>query len=177
MGIPPERPTTRRPGGSRGGYYRGESYRIEESVGYLMKVIHESLSREVDARMEEHSLTDAQWRPLFLLSQEGVTTAAQIARNVRCDAGALTRMIDRLEEKGLVRRSRNSEDRRVQNLELTEDGRRAVAVVPHVLASVLNEHLAGLSHAEIDQLKTLLQRVAANSRSRFSERARSGEPE
>ena len=148
----------------RPGYYRGESYRIEDSVGFLMKQAIELVSRAIDARMAEHSLTDAQWRPLFLLAQNPSSTASHIARLVGCDAGATTRMVDRLEDKGLVRRTRSADDRRVQQLELTEAGRTLATIVPYVIADVLNLHLSDLSHEEIDQLRALLLRVVATAR-------------
>jgi DNA-binding MarR family transcriptional regulator len=148
----------------RPGYYRGEQYRADESIGFLMKQVVELLSRALETRMAEHGLTDAQWRPLLLLSRNDIGTATQIARSVGCDAGAMTRMMDRLEDKGLLRRVRNPDDRRVQQLELTEEGRKAAAIVPYVIADVLNAHLADLSHAEIDQLRNLLQRVIAAGR-------------
>ena len=71
-------------------------------------------------------------------------------------------MIDRLERKGLVRRVRSPEDRRVVNLALTEEGR---AVYPKLVASaaaVTNRSLRGITKAEAQQLERLLQRMLAN---------------
>jgi DNA-binding MarR family transcriptional regulator len=148
----------------RPGYYRGDQYRTEESVGFLMKQVVELLSRALDARMSEHSLTDAQWRPLLLLSHNSPGTATQVARSVGCDTGATTRMLDRLEDKGLLQRIRSTDDRRVQRLELTEEGRKAAAIVPYVIADVLNAHLADLTHEEIEQLRGLLLRIVDTGR-------------
>ncbi len=148
----------------RAGYYRGDQYRPEESVGFLMRQTVEFLSRSLDARMIEYGLTDAQWRPLLLLSLHAESTASQLARSVGCDTGATTRMLDRLEDKGLLRRVRSTDDRRVQRLELTDEGRKAAAVVPYVIADVLNAHLADLTRAEVEQLRGLLERVLATAR-------------
>ena len=74
----------------------------------------------------------------------------------------MTRMLDRLETKGLLRRVRSSEDRRVVNIELTPDGRVTAGRIPQVLADTLNEHLAGFTREEWHQLKDLLRRVLAN---------------
>ena len=149
---------------SGGGYYKGNEYRTEESVGYLMKQVVDLVSRAIDARMAEHSLTDAQWRPLMLLLSNAQVTPTQMARKVGCDTGATTRMLDRLEDKGLLRRVRSTDDRRVQFLELTPEGHKAAAVVPLVITEVLNAHLADLTHPEIDQLRNLLQRMVATGR-------------
>lgn len=146
----------------RPGYYKGNEYSPESSVGLLMRRVVEMISRALDQRMEVYGLTDAQWRPLISLAWEGeAATATKIARRFGCDTGATTRMLDRLEDKGLLRRVRSTDDRRVQQLELTDEGRRAAAVVPYVIADVLNAHLADLSRAEVDQLRSLLERVLA----------------
>jgi len=129
-----------------------------------MKQAVELLSRALDARMAEHSLTDAQWRPLLLLSRSSPGTATQVARWVGCGTGATTRMLDRLEDKGLLRRVRSTDDRRVQELELTEEGHKAAAIVPYVIADVLNAHLSDLSHKEVEQLRSLLERVVETGR-------------
>jgi DNA-binding MarR family transcriptional regulator len=153
----------------RAGYYRGDQYRLDDSVGFLMRQAMELLSRALDARMVEYGLTDAQWRPLLVLSLHAETTATQLARTVGCDSGATTRMLDRLEDKGLLRRTRSTNDRRVQQIELTEEGRKAAAVVPYVIADVLNAHLADLNRAEVEQLRGLLVRVVATGRKEAAE--------
>jgi len=164
VALPPVRP----------GYYKGENYRVNESVGFLMKQAIEMQSRAIEARMAEYSITDAQWRPLFLLSLHDWSTVSQIARNVGCDAGATTRMVDRLEDKGMVRRVRSTDDRRVQQVELTDEGKQVAAIVPYVIADVLNMHLAELSNGEIETLRRLLERIVATGR-RESEKRESAE--
>ena len=149
----------------RAGYYRGESWRPDESIGYLVKQVGELLSRALETRMSDYGLTDAQWRPLLVLSRKDLANnASQISKEVGCDAGATTRMIDRLEDKGLLRRVRSTDDRRVQQLELTEEGRKIASIVPYVIADVLNAHLVDLSRAEIEQFRELLRRVIATGR-------------
>ncbi len=59
-------------------------------------------------------------------------------------------------------RVRSSEDRRVVNLELTDAGRDVAAVVPAVLAEVLNLHLAGFSREEWRGLLSMLKRMRTN---------------
>jgi len=79
------------------------------------------------------------------------------------DTGAMTRLLDRLEAKGLCRRVRSLADRRVVNIELTDEGRAAAEQVPHILSRVQNEHLAGFNAAEWEQLKSYLRRILDNA--------------
>jgi DNA-binding MarR family transcriptional regulator len=143
-------------------FYRPDSYRPDESAAYLMRRILSLMAAEVDEGLEPRGLTSAQWFPLFKLYQGEASTVAELARQCQLDAGAMTRLLDRLEDKGLVARVRTSEDRRVVNLELTKEGREAAKEIPQVLCQVQNAFLQGLSVQEWQQLKDLLRRVLAN---------------
>jgi DNA-binding MarR family transcriptional regulator len=146
-------------------FYRVNGYSPDESVGYLMRRIIASLGQEVDRELEPAGLTNAQWVPLLKLHMGAASTVAELARECQLDAGSMTRMLDRLEAKTLVRRVRSSRDRRVVNLELTDEGRQVAQGIPSVLCRVQNAHLDGFSVEEWQQLKTLLRRMLANTRS------------
>jgi DNA-binding MarR family transcriptional regulator len=141
-------------------FHDAASYRPEESVGYLMKRIMLSIVQQADKRLADHDLTSAQWSPLMRLKQCGPCTVAELARWTNIDAGAMTRLLDRLEKKGLCKRVRSLEDRRVVLVELTPGGEAAIGHVPAVLAEVMNLHLAGFSKTEWQALKHYLSRMA-----------------
>jgi len=144
-------------------FYQAETFRVENSVGYLIRRIAHTVGRELDRRMVELGLTDAQWKPLLLLQQGGCTTAADISRIACHDTGAVTRLLDRLESKGLVQRLRSAADRRVVKLELTEEGARVAAEVPRIISHLANQMLAGFSEDEFIQFKVLLNRALLNA--------------
>lgn len=145
-------------------FYTADTYRAEESVGYLMRRILTGVSQAVDCEMSDPGgPTYPQWLPLHKLAVGAATTVAELARECLLDAGAMTRLLDRLEAKGLCRRVRSLEDRRVVNIELTDEGRAAAQQVPEILSRVQNEHLAGFSEAEWEQLKSYLRRILDNA--------------
>ena len=144
-------------------FYKAENYRAEESIGYLMRRILSAVAQSVELRMCDPGPTYPQWVPLHKLHMGKVTTVAELARECELDTGAMTRLLDRLEAKGLCRRVRSLSDRRVVNIELTEEGREAAREVPHVLCSVQNEVLAGFSREEWQQLKGFLNRILDNA--------------
>lgn len=143
-------------------FYRPETNFAEDSVGLLMKRIVMAIVGEVDRRLEAHGLTNAQWSPLMRLRATGPGTVLELARWLQQDPGATTRLLDRLERKGLVRRVRSTADRRVVRVQITPAGEAAIAEVPGVLAEVMNGMLAGFSRAEWSALKEQLQRMLAN---------------
>ncbi len=127
-----------------------------------MKRIMMSIVHQVDKRLGVHGLTSAQWGPLMRLRTAGNCTVADLARWSQVDAGAMTRLLDRLEKKHLCKRVRSLDDRRVVLVELTPEGEAAIAEVPAVLAEVLNAHLAGFSKTEWLTLKNQLERMVAS---------------
>ena len=145
-------------------FYHTENYRIQSSVGYLVTHLAQTVGKELDRRMVNLGLTDAQWKPLQLLRQVGCTTATDLSRIACHDAGSVTRLLDRLEAKGLVQRVRSAEDRRVVNLELTDEGKKVAAQVPKIIAELGNEVLRGFSQDEFEQFTNLLTRALANAR-------------
>ena len=144
-------------------FYRGDDYRLDESIGYLLRQLRIQMDRAIDAEMTEHDLTGAQWGPLFAIGQGLGNTAAELSRLACVDTGAMTRMLDRLETKGLVRRRRCPKDARVVRLELTDEGRRLYREIPYGLSRVLNRLLRAFDGSELETLKTLIRRMLANA--------------
>lgn len=144
-------------------FYRADNYVAEESVGYLMRRVLAAISQEVERELASCDLTNAQWVPLLKLLLGHASTVAELARECHLDAGAMTRLLDRLEAKGLCRRVRSVADRRVVHLELTDAGRDAAQGIPVVLSRVQNTHLTGFSHEEFELLKGFLRRILVNA--------------
>jgi DNA-binding MarR family transcriptional regulator len=142
--------------------YDGRNYELAESVAHQLINVMLQMRREVDRRMVQHDITDAQWKPLWMLKLGRASNAIELAREMDIDAGAVTRMVDRLEAKGLIERARSEADRRVVHLRLTAAGEAVAKKVPFVLASVNNDFLRGFTEAEWKQLRRLLSRMADN---------------
>ncbi|MEJ0099232.1 MAG: MarR family transcriptional regulator [Pseudomonadota bacterium] len=132
-------------------------------VGRLIKLVFTSLLRSVDARMQPLELTAMQWEPLLMLALGRADTVAALARECTVDCGAMTRMLDRLEQKQLLQRQRSESDRRVVNLALTAKGRDTADEIPKVVREELQRHLADFSPAERQKLVQLLIRMLGNA--------------
>ncbi|HCL85412.1 MarR family transcriptional regulator [Pulveribacter sp.] len=135
----------------------------ERSLGLQLRRIVTLLVAAIDRRMEPLGLTDAQWKPLLRLLSADSATATALARECHIDSGGLTRLLDRLQAKGLVRRQRAPHDRRVVLVALTDEGRAIASQLPELLVQVQAQLLHGFDEAEQQALRGLLARLQANA--------------
>ena len=83
-----------------------------------LKLVVNSLVRRVDRHMQPIELTGMQWEPLLMLWLKRADTVAGLARVSQVGFASMSRMLDRLEEKDLLRRERSETDRRVVHLQI-----------------------------------------------------------
>jgi len=148
--------------------YDVQNFQPSKTVGRLiakvksayMTKLDQALAQDPDVAMLE--ITGAQYVILSLLAEGNVDSAAQLCKEMSYDGGAMTRMLDRLEAKGMVARRRCPEDRRLNRLELTEAGRAAVPKIRAVAGRILNQFLRGFSPGDVLQLEAYLTRMLEN---------------
>jgi DNA-binding MarR family transcriptional regulator len=139
-------------------------YQLGESVGYLLSRVRSTLWNMVTQHTTaELGITSTQASIVFMLAAGQGVTAADLAREYGIDASAVTRLIDRLEKRGLLSRVRSEEDRRVVRLALTPEGYALAEKIPAIFTHVLDKLLMGFTPEEVGFLKSMLRRVLANS--------------
>jgi DNA-binding MarR family transcriptional regulator len=143
--------------------YSPRGFRSGESAGALIGLARKALVEEFDRELAPLGLNTAQALVLVFLADQRAGTAAELCKNLSHDPGAMTRLIDKLEDLGLVRRVRGHGDRRSARLEPTRRGRELRADVTRVQMNVNNRALRGFSRAEARTLEALLKRVLQNS--------------
>ena len=153
-----------------GDVYDIETYQPRKGVGHLLSRVRTELlvaldkALEADPELAAMEISSAQFIVIATLAlSDTARSASDLCRGISYDAGAMTRMIDRLESKGLIRRNRRPDDRRVVYIELTEEGSRAFPRMKQISMSVLNRFLRGFSQAEARQLESFLARMLENA--------------
>ena len=134
----------------------------EMVIGLLVSRARSALLTGLDSELEPFGLTGAQFAVLKNVADGTAETAADLCRTMHYDTGSMTRMLDRLEEKSVLRRERCTQDRRVVYLRLTDTGNELLPQLRTAAIHVLARHLAGFSPAEVDSLKQFLVRMIAN---------------
>jgi DNA-binding MarR family transcriptional regulator len=149
--------------------YDTANYQPRKGVGSLLNRVRTELlsaiDRELaaDKRLAPLGLSAAQFIVIATLATaEERMSASDLCKGISYDAGAMTRMLDRLQHKHLVSRASCTHDRRLTYLELTDEGRAAYPRMREISMSVLNRFLRGFTKVEARQLEGFLSRMLEN---------------
>jgi DNA-binding MarR family transcriptional regulator len=135
---------------------------MTESLGFLVSDVSRLMRRRFDERARKSGATGAQWRTLKILERHEGLNQGQIAELLEVEPITCCRMIDRLEEAGLVERRRDPADRRAWRIYLTEKARPVLAELHDIAGAMLEAALNGLDAAQRDALIASLNVVRAN---------------
>ena len=139
-------------------HYSKENFRPTQSFGFLINKARNILTIEMDAALKDLDISSQQMGILMSLTLGLAATPFELSKVLGIDTGLMTRMLDKLEAKDLLQRSRSLEDRRVVNLALTKKGEEVAGQIPEVAPDVLNAHLKKFSKVEFEELRRLLRK-------------------
>lgn len=108
------------------------------------------------------NLTAEQFLVMDTLWNEGALTQQNIAYIIQKDKNSVTQFIDNLEKKGLVVRSVDKEDRRVNNIMVTKEGLAMRDRTKEVAINAMNDILLWVSEADLNTFVSVLQKACAN---------------
>lgn len=149
------------------GLYTPENYNAEESVGFLVASLRTRMFKAVDIEMSKLGFTAAQWPILRHLAASEPPTAADLCRLLSYDTGSMTRMLTRLERKGVIARVRSEEDRRIVRVKLTAAGRKLHPKLRDAAIRVLNHLTHDMTAAEVQQVSRQLLHMRSNLRAAY----------
>jgi DNA-binding MarR family transcriptional regulator len=129
--------------------------------GSLLHRVGRELVNATDQRLREFGLTSQQASLLANLAA-GARTPTDLVDVLGSDTAAVTRLVDRVEAAGLVRRERHPSDRRSVTVDLTDEGRALLPRIAPVFTGVTERLFDGFTDAEVTDLTALLHRMLAN---------------
>ncbi|TKC87697.1 MarR family transcriptional regulator [Trinickia terrae] len=143
-------------------HYTPKNFMLTQTVGFALVKARNLIVAEMDAALKDLDITSQQMGILLSLRQGSATTPFELSKLLGIDTGLMTRMLDKLEAKDLLERSRDAEDRRVVNLTLTEKGVEVAAQIPEIAPDVLNARLRKFTKAEFEELNRLLRKFSGD---------------
>jgi DNA-binding MarR family transcriptional regulator len=132
-------------------------------LGMLLGRTEQLKNRILDTHLAPYGVTSPQYKVLIMIARFCAETPADLCRMLSLDSGSMTRMLDRLEQKDLLARSRSDADRRQVRLVLTEDGKKLSDLLPEMGAKAMNEMVGVLDSEELATLEKILTKILVSA--------------
>jgi len=133
-----------------------------EPIGLQLTRTAKVVSRAFDEALGESGGTVAMWQVLVSLKAQHHAAQRNLAQAVGIEGPTLTHHLNRLETAGYVTRTRDPQNRRVHQVELTEQGEQAFRRLRTTVAAFDRQLRDGLSETEVARLASLLTRLRTN---------------
>jgi MarR family transcriptional regulator, transcriptional regulator for hemolysin len=143
-----------------------------ETIPFEIGETAHALRKAFDRLAVGMGVTRAQWKVLFKLTRKPGLRQVELADMLDLEPITLCRIVDRLEEAGLVERTRDPEDRRAWRLHVTEKAQPLVEQLQGVGAELVKQAFAGIDRKDIEITRKVLARARENAgRAGVSKRA------
>ncbi|MFN0055630.1 MAG: MarR family winged helix-turn-helix transcriptional regulator [Planctomycetales bacterium] len=133
---------------------------LEDRLARALRQINRAVDLHSRALLQQHGLTAPQLATLLDIERMQPVSTGVLATELHMGSATLTGILDRLEERGLVCRTRHAGDRRSVLLSLTDLGTQLFASAPSQLCAAFSKRLAVLPEWEQTSILSTLQRVA-----------------
>ena len=138
---------------------REEEQYFESSLAFNLRRSFNKIVDNIDAALSDCALSSHQFGVLTTIYFGRASTPSEVARLRFQNGAAITYTLDRLEQRGLLRRSRSTADKRVITLVLTEEGREVTRQCMNKALAAQDRMAAGLRPDEQAMLLSLLRRI------------------
>ena len=137
---------------------------IHQSLGYWTSLAARAMEAEFNKRLARFGITRVAWAVLGAIHYDEKSTPSELAEFLRIDRAAITRLLDKLEQQGLITRRRAGEDRRSVSLRLTPKGEALSVELARESEAVNAQFTAGLTPEDIDQHVATIRKMLANDK-------------
>lgn len=138
------------------------SFSLDESLGFIIYKTHLRLKNNLNQSFKPFDLTTEQWGILSRLWEKDGVSQKDLAEKTHKDQPNITRILDKLVQKGLIRRELNPGDRRAFSVFLTKEGYDLKGHLVPIAESSLKKALKGFTSEEVQTLKDSLNTIYDN---------------
>ena len=133
---------------------------LEDHLGYWLRLVSNAVSQSFARKIESEGVTVAEWVFLRALYGSERVSPSRLAEEMGMTRGAISKLADRLLEKGLIERYANPDDGRAHALALKSAGRKLVPRLAALADGNDKEFFGALTLGERRQLRQLLEKMA-----------------
>ena len=137
-------------------------FKSDKSIGFLIAKARNTLKSEFEKELKPYALSYAHRIILIRLSEKNGLTQKELAQDTYFEQSNLTLMLDKLELKGLVKRTEKENDRRAYSVTITPEGEKLRDILVRMGERIMEKALWGLSNEQKEEFSKMLQRIDEN---------------
>jgi DNA-binding MarR family transcriptional regulator len=135
---------------------------FRDSLFYWTGLLEDRYNQLFVQAMRPQRVTVSRYRTLAILTELADLTVNELARHSSIERSALSRLLDQMEREALIVRRPSRADRRAVEIRITAKGRDAFLAMRPIRRTVLQQAVDGIAPAEIDRMRTVIQRMLHN---------------
>ena len=135
---------------------------LDDCIAFITNKSAKKLADEFNRRLQEHGTTRVQWIALFYIGKAGEISQKELSDYMDIKESSMVRLIDRMEKEELVERRKDSEDRRITKIILTDRGKFLKEELMPIGQEFQNDVVKGISKENLEAFKEVLQRMTYN---------------
>jgi DNA-binding MarR family transcriptional regulator len=136
---------------------------LRDHLGYWLRRLSDEVHGRFEKELARHDVTVSQWAVLITVHRGDATTAGEVARYIDIDAGAVSRLVDRLAAKGLMTREPDPASRRSLRLTLTQAGHELVPELAAIADRNDSHFFDSLTPQQREQLEVWIRRLVGEA--------------
>ncbi len=134
---------------------------FEQSLAAVVLIAKEAVIAPMRPKLREYNITEPQWRVMRVINDRGATDATGLAEVGLLHAPSVTRILKELEERKLIVREPDANDRRRALVALTPEGRVIVKAVSSQVVRILREYYSRFGADRLDRLVDELRALSS----------------
>lgn len=142
---------------------------MDDTLHYLIMANQMLVQKALLEQLKNTGLTIGQPKILDYLKEHDGSNQKEIARACFLEAGSLTIILNKMEEKGLIERRILNGNRRSFHIFLTEEGKKKQQLVADVFLEIEKKALSNISEKEYEQFISVYQKIYSNLQSKTNE--------
>ena len=139
-----------------------EEENLDRNFGFLTNDVARLLQNDFDRRVRALGITRAQWRVLMWVYRTPGVTQSELADTLDVQKAALGRMLDRLSDKGWIKREQDSDDRRIRRVHLSKEVKPLINTMRKIAAELRAAAMSGIAEQDRERFVDTLLLVKNN---------------
>lgn len=137
-------------------------FQLEDCIAFLTTRAAKEVANKLEKRFFKYNVSRAEFFVLYYVSSTTDITQTILANSLNVTTPTVVRIIDRMEKRGLISRSHDKKNRRINFLNLTSEGKKMLDILLPIAETFKDEAIKGISNEELDIYLKVLEKMQKN---------------